>query len=86
MSELSKAENLLEIMLVTHAQKESAAVQVDPIDCGCTECGIGLYVPLNYASDEQLLDLVLGRLSNATGLSAIGLKEWYFERKAQRGY
>jgi hypothetical protein len=83
---LSEAENLLEIMLVTHAHKEQASkvVQVDPIDCGCTECGIGMYVPLNYANDEQLLALTMGHLSDATGLSAEGLAEWYFERKRKR--
>lgn len=80
---LSEAENLLEIMLVTHALQDERAkvIQVDPIGCGCTECITGLYVPLDAASDEQLFDLTMGKLSNATGMSASQLAEWYFERK-----
>lgn len=39
-------------------------IAVDPWDCGCTECITGEYVPLRYATDEQIADLITGRLRN----------------------
>lgn len=41
-------------------------VQIDPTGCGCTECLTGLYVPLDRATDEQIVLLVNGTLSDAT--------------------
>jgi hypothetical protein len=37
-------------------------IAVDPWDCGCTECITGEYVPLRYATDENIADLLAGRL------------------------
>lgn len=42
-------------------------VQVDPVGCGCTECLTGLYVPLNYATKAQVMLMLQGVLSDATG-------------------
>lgn len=39
-------------------------IAVDPWDCGCTECIIGEYVPLRMATDDQIADLLAGRLRN----------------------
>jgi hypothetical protein len=41
-------------------------VQIDPDTCGCTECLIGLYVPLGQATTEQIKAMMRGELSNAT--------------------
>ena len=41
-------------------------VQVDPFGCGCTECLTGLYVPLDRATDEHIVLLINGTLSDAT--------------------
>ena len=35
---------------------------IDPYDCGCTECTIGEYKPLAFATDEDIADLLAGRL------------------------
>lgn len=39
-------------------------IAVDPWDCGCTECITGEYVALRYATDENIADLLAGRLRN----------------------
>lgn len=39
-------------------------IAVDPWDCGCTECITGEYVALRMADDEQIADLIAGRLRN----------------------
>ncbi len=41
-------------------------VQIDPAHCGCTECMIHLYVPLDMASYEQVKKMLKGKLSDAT--------------------
>ncbi len=41
-------------------------VQIDPRGCGCTECIIGEYVPLDEATTGQVLALMNGELGNAT--------------------
>ena len=41
-------------------------IAIDPIGCGCTECLIGQYVPLDQATDRQIAMLVLGKLRNNT--------------------
>ena len=40
---------------------------VDPFGCGCTECLTGVYVPLHYATGEQLVAMILGEIENHTG-------------------
>ena len=42
-------------------------VQIDPVGCGCTECIVGEYVPLDQATDEQVAAMLRGELSDATG-------------------
>lgn len=39
---------------------------IDPPGCGCTECLTGEYIPLDRASDQQILDLFAGRLRDNT--------------------
>jgi hypothetical protein len=39
-------------------------VAVDPWDCRCTECITGEYVALREATDENIADLLAGRLAN----------------------
>lgn len=39
-------------------------IAIDPWDCGCTECITGEYVPLRYATDDNMADLIAGRLRN----------------------
>jgi hypothetical protein len=41
--------------------------QIDPPFCGCTECILGEYVPLNEATDDQVWKMLVGSLRNATG-------------------
>lgn len=42
-------------------------IAVDPWDCGCTECIIGEHVALWSATDENIADLLAGRLRNNLG-------------------
>lgn len=42
-------------------------VAIDPAGCGCTECIVGEYVPMDAATDDQLLGMILGELANHTG-------------------
>lgn len=37
---------------------------IDPWDCGCTECITGEYVSLRNATDENVADLIAGRIAN----------------------
>lgn len=39
---------------------------VDPVGCGCTECGRGEYVPLDFASIDQIELMLLGVLGDNT--------------------
>src|SRR5688572_18750208 len=39
---------------------------IDPWDCGCTECIIGEYKPLAHATDDDIADLLSGRLRDNT--------------------
>ena len=43
------------------------ARQVDPQGCGCTECLVGEYVPLELATPQQIRNLIFGTLADATG-------------------
>jgi len=40
---------------------------VDPADCGCTECLIGQYIPLDQANPQHIVDMLFGDLDNHTG-------------------
>lgn len=39
---------------------------IDPENCGCTECLIGEYRPLNQATEDELVQLVRGELKDNT--------------------
>jgi hypothetical protein len=41
-------------------------IAIDPWDCGCTECMTGEYKPLSYATDDDIADLLAGRLRDNT--------------------
>lgn len=41
-------------------------IAIDPWDCGCTECIIGEYKPLARADDDDIADLLAGRLRDNT--------------------
>lgn len=44
-------------------------IQIDPPNCGCTECLIGQYVPINHATSRDFDRFVAGVVSDASGLS-----------------
>jgi hypothetical protein len=39
---------------------------IDPYDCGCNECCTGEYKPLAQATDDDIADLLAGRLRDNT--------------------
>lgn len=39
-------------------------IAIDPWDCGCNECTWGEYVALRFATDDNMADLLAGRLRN----------------------
>jgi hypothetical protein len=41
-------------------------IAIDPWDCGCTECMTGEYKPLAHASDDDIAELLAGRLRDNT--------------------
>lgn len=41
---------------------------IDPFGCGCTECVIGEYKPLQSATDQELLLMLAGVIRNNTGM------------------
>lgn len=41
-------------------------IAIDPPGCGCTECLIGEYVPLDQATDDQLRLMLQGKIKNNT--------------------
>jgi hypothetical protein len=61
---------------IRDAQEAIAAAQlkptktidaIDPPGCGCTECITGLYRPIDQASDEELIAMILGEIPNHSG-------------------
>lgn len=42
-------------------------IAIDPPGCGCTECIIGQYKPLDEATQEQIVDMLTGRIGNNLG-------------------
>lgn len=42
---------------------------IDPKGCGCTECIIGEYVPMDEASALEWLRVLTGDIDNHTGLT-----------------
>jgi len=41
-------------------------IAIDPSGCGCTECMVGEYVPLDQATAEQVVDMLAGSVRNNT--------------------
>lgn len=41
-------------------------IAIDPWDCGCTECMTGEYKPLAHATDDDIAELLAGRLRDNT--------------------
>ncbi|MFI6536681.1 hypothetical protein ACIBHY_29815 [Nonomuraea sp. NPDC050547] len=42
---------------------------IDPWDCACTECLIGEYKPLRYATPEDIARMLTDHLGNNTGIT-----------------
>jgi hypothetical protein len=40
---------------------------IDPPGCGCTECLIGEYVPLDRATNTQIRQMTAGEIADHTG-------------------
>lgn len=44
---------------------------IDPPLCSCATCGMGVHVPLDAATDQQMLLMVLGKVQDRTGVQFI---------------
>lgn len=53
---------------------DTSLLAIDPVGCGCTECLIGEYKPVDQATADDMLALFLGELRDNAGLS------WSIER------
>lgn len=75
---MSTMTHILVAELASKADRAKQEVKrVDPVNCGCTDCTVERYsVPLDLATDEQLLRLVREEADNATGLDWNELLEW----------
>lgn len=49
------------------SDEDTWPIAIDPPGCGCTECIVGQYVPLDRATSEQVVDMLLGKLHNNLG-------------------
>lgn len=58
---------------------ETILTAIDPVGCGCTECLIGEYKPVDQATAEDMLALFLGELRDNAYLS------WSIERSGLSG-
>lgn len=71
-STYDKAKIFANSLVVVHNEHVNAfrviPFAVDPIDCGCTECLTGEYVPLNQADREQIKAMLQGKIVNNTGI------------------
>jgi hypothetical protein len=43
-------------------------VAIDPPHCGCTECLTGEYVPLELATHEQVVLMLMGKIRDNTSV------------------
>lgn len=50
-------------------REDSKLIAVDPNGCGCTECMMGEYIPLDRATNQHLRDLISGKLRNHTDVN-----------------
>ncbi len=51
--------------------EDSKLLAGDPVGCGCTECQVGEYVPLNEASPAAIALLASDQLQNNTGIDSL---------------
>lgn len=56
--------------------KANWPIQIDPIDCGCTECLTGEYVPLNKATEAMIDRMIAYEIGDATALSEYDFDEF----------
>lgn len=45
---------------------DSKVLAIDPSGCGCTDCIVGVYVPLSSATDDHMQALMLGIIGDNT--------------------
>ena len=57
---------------------------IDPEGCGCTECIIGEYVPLEQVTSTEVARLLLGTIGNHTHLTNRQIRVDYLTRPAQQ--
>ena len=43
------------------------AIAIDPVNCGCTECLTRQYVPLNRASEQEIIAMLNDEIGDNTG-------------------
>lgn len=48
------------------AERQARLVAIDPVGCGCTECLIGEYVPLDSARSSDIQRLLRGEIHDNT--------------------
>lgn len=46
---------------------DSRVLAIDPTGCGCTDCIVGIYIPLHQANGDQIQALLLGVVNDNTG-------------------
>lgn len=50
---------------------EIKVIAVDPVGCGCLECEVGDYVPFDYATSDQIIDMIRGDIANHTDYETV---------------
>lgn len=60
--------------MMSSEDRDTWPIQVDPPGCGCTECLIGQYVPLDRATSEQVIALLCGELGSGLSPSDLQLR------------
>lgn len=61
------------------------AIAIDPAGCGCTECLTGEYVPFDLASDEQIADMIYGKIANHTYVTNQEIFAWLASDRSRTG-
>lgn len=61
-------------------QIDSKILAIDPTGCGCTDCIVGTYIPLNAATKDHVQAVMLGMISDNTGT------RWDIAERADRQY
>jgi hypothetical protein len=50
------------------ASEDTKLRRIDPPICSCTDCIIGYSKPIDWCTEDELMNLHLGLLQNASGL------------------